>query len=103
MYLCIYLDHSSSPARYIQYRDAIGFRIMIGKLKKHVLAVHNFKKPKQMNFHCISLVQSNSKVKILTDHCQKLYLYRGSPTYTVSTNTVSTNTIFGLCTCKWGN
>ena len=29
--------------------------------------------------------------------------YRGSPTYTKITNTVSTNTFFGLCTCKWGN
>ena len=29
--------------------------------------------------------------------------YRGSPTYTKITNTVSTTTVFGLCTCKWGN
>ena len=29
------------------------------------------------------------------------YAYRGSPTYTKITNTVSTTTIFGLCTCKW--
>ena len=29
--------------------------------------------------------------------------YRGSPTYTKITNTFSTNTFFGLCTCKWGN
>ena len=28
--------------------------------------------------------------------------YRGSPTYTKITNTVSTTTVFGLCTCKWG-
>ena len=33
---------------------------------------------------------------------QQIY-YRGSPTYTKITNTVSTNTVFGLCTCKWGN
>ena len=32
-----------------------------------------------------------------------LLKYRGSPTYTKITNTVSTNTFFGLCTCKWGN
>ena len=30
------------------------------------------------------------------------YLYRGSPTYTKTTNTVSTTTVFGLCTCKRG-
>ena len=30
-------------------------------------------------------------------------MYRGSPTYTKITNMVSTNTFFGLCTCKWGN
>ena len=30
-------------------------------------------------------------------------MYRGSPTYTKITNTVSTNTFFGLCMCKWGN
>ena len=30
-------------------------------------------------------------------------VYRGSPTYTKITNTVSTNTVFGLCMCKWGN
>ena len=30
------------------------------------------------------------------------YAYRGSPTYTKITNTVSSTTIFGLCTCKWG-
>ena len=29
--------------------------------------------------------------------------YRGSPTYTKITNSVSTSAIFGLCTCKWGN
>ena len=29
--------------------------------------------------------------------------YRGSPTYTKITNTVSTTPVFGLCTCKWGN
>ena len=29
--------------------------------------------------------------------------YRGSPTYTNVTNTVSTTMIFGLCMCKWGN
>ena len=29
-------------------------------------------------------------------------LYRGSPTYTKITTMVSTNTVFGLCTCKWG-
>ena len=29
-------------------------------------------------------------------------LYRGSPTYTKITNTVSTTSVFGLCTCKWG-
>ena len=28
--------------------------------------------------------------------------YRGSPTYIKITNTVSTITVFGLCTCKWG-
>ena len=28
--------------------------------------------------------------------------YRGSPTYTKITNTVSTTTVFGLCRCKWG-
>ena len=28
--------------------------------------------------------------------------YRGSPTYTKITNTVSTTTVFGLCMCKWG-
>ena len=28
--------------------------------------------------------------------------YRGSPTYTKITNMVSTTTVFGLCTCKWG-
>ena len=28
--------------------------------------------------------------------------YRGSPTYTKITNTISTTTVFGLCTCKWG-
>ena len=32
-----------------------------------------------------------------------LAIYRGSPTYTKITNTVSTTTIFGLCTCKWGD
>ena len=31
------------------------------------------------------------------------YTYRGSPTNTKITNTVSTTTVFGLCTCKWGN
>ena len=31
------------------------------------------------------------------------WMYRGSPTYTKITYTVSTNTFFGLCTCKWGN
>ena len=29
--------------------------------------------------------------------------YRGSPTYTKITNTVSTTTVLGLCICKWGN
>ena len=28
--------------------------------------------------------------------------YWGSPTYMKTTNTVSTTTVFGLCTCKWG-
>ena len=28
--------------------------------------------------------------------------YRGSPTYMKITNTVSTTTVFVLCTCKWG-
>ena len=27
---------------------------------------------------------------------------QGAPTYTKITNTVSTTTVFGLCTCKWG-
>ena len=30
-------------------------------------------------------------------------IYRGSPTYTKITNTVSTNAFFGLCMCKGGN
>ena len=34
---------------------------------------------------------------------QNMGRYRGSPTYTKITNTVSTNTFFGLCMCKWGN
>ena len=34
--------------------------------------------------------------------CNKITIYRGSPTYTKITNTVSTSTFFGLCTCKWG-
>ena len=29
--------------------------------------------------------------------------YRGSPTYTKITNTVSATTVFGLCTSKWRN
>ena len=29
-------------------------------------------------------------------------IYRGSPTYKIITITVSTTTVFGLCTCKWG-
>ena len=29
-------------------------------------------------------------------------MYRGSPTYTKITFRVSTTTVFGLCTCKWG-
>ena len=29
-------------------------------------------------------------------------MYRGSPTYTKITKTVSTTTVFGLCTCMWG-
>ena len=33
---------------------------------------------------------------------QTIYI-QGSPTYTKITNTVSTNTFFGLCACKWGN
>ena len=32
----------------------------------------------------------------------KQHKYRGSPTYTKITNTVSTTKVFGLCTCKWG-
>ena len=29
-------------------------------------------------------------------------IWRGSPTYTKITSRVSTTTVFGLCTCKWG-
>ena len=30
------------------------------------------------------------------------FLYKGSPTYMKTTNTVSTTMVFGICTCKWG-
>ena len=31
------------------------------------------------------------------------HAYRGSSTYTKITKAVSTTTVFGLCTCKWGD
>ena len=43
------------------------------------------------------------KIKILKVYIEPISNYRGSPTYTKITNTVSTNTFFGLCMCKWGN
>ena len=46
-------------------------------------------------FHCCMINRDSHQFWTLE--------YRGSPTYTKITNTVSTNTFFGLCTCKWGN
>ena len=55
---------------------------------------------------------ANAKNDYFTHNCQRChyhwksrsqFYYRGSPTYTKITKTVSTNTFFGLCKCKWGN
>ena len=53
----------------------------------------------RMRTHAITGVYTN-KSHFLDKNCSN---YRGSPTYTKITNTISTNTVFGLCTCKWGN
>ena len=48
------------------------------------------------------LLEIELKIDPGTEFGMKLILeYRGSPTYTKITNTVSTTTVFGLCTCKW--
>ena len=51
--------------------------------------------------HCTSTF-SNKIFRHLFEILARQTTYRGSPTYTKITNTVSTNTVFGLCTCKWG-
>ena len=47
-----------------------------------------------MNCTCLKIM-----IKVSAEYLTK---YRGFPTYTKLTNTVSTTTVFGLCTCKWG-
>ena len=42
-------------------------------------------------------------VQQMINHTHAIIIYRGSATYTKISNTVSTTTFFGLCTCKWGN
>ena len=65
------------------------------KKKLEFVSKHNVKLKMGPIWYDGEVIASGGKLLIL--------LYRGSPTYTKITNTVSTNTVFGLCTCKWGN
>merc|ERR1712008_300778 len=62
--------------------------------------------PPGMNL--VSTWQYNSRIHLARLLCAQRAskptsaIYRGSPTYTKITNTVSTTTVFGLCMCKCG-
>ena len=54
----------------------------------------------QSHLACSNDPTTNSKS--LNPEFSQNFNYRGSPTYTKITNMVSTTTVLGLCTCKWG-
>ena len=62
-----------------------------------------------LEWHSCFIIDFHEIFKIFQDYLcfikdfEWFLIYRGSPTYTKITNTVFTNTFFGLCTCKWGN
>ena len=54
-----------------------------------------------LNFSFVN-IQTKDLSMFLANNFNHHLWYRGSPTYTKITNTVSITTVFGLCTCKWG-
>ena len=56
----------------------------------------------QIHLWSRSMIFGNRVSRASSTKKSPLTQYRGSPTYTKITNTVSTTTVFSLCTCKWG-
>ena len=84
-----YIVHKRMP--YIVHKR---MPYIVHKKRMSYVPVHKRMSLEEDNLGSVSLVVELEEVKLI---------YRGSPTYTKITNTVSTNTFFGLCTCKWGN
>ena len=93
-----------------------GYAWHVAQCKQRILIIANVRRPWRLTYKTRYLINnvschptSATGTLYKQHHNTKKYKhlfsydYRGSPTYTKITNTVSTNTFFGLCTCKWGN